>query len=119
MHSVDGPGGSGCTQVGRYCPARDDLQNFSQDWPNQADSSRTIFQWRGTCIASRRVKGEAMIDTVRRSSMVKHSRLPKLSSRACEKEFASLLELSARLGCEPRVVQANNGKTSAQRDAVL
>src|SRR5258705_846313 len=119
MDRVDGPGGSGCTQVGRYCPARDDLQNFSQDWPNQADSSRTIFQWRGTCIASRRVKGEAMIDTVRRSSTVKHySRLPKLSSRACEKEFASLLELSARLGCDPMFVPANNGNTSAKLHGV-
>src|SRR5258705_133149 len=62
---------------------------------------------------------EAMIDTVRRSSMVKHSRLPKLSSGACEKEFASLLELSARLGCEPMLVQANNGNTSAKLDGVL
>src|SRR5258707_12765233 len=113
MHSVNGPGGSSCTQVGRYCPARDDLQNFSQDWPNQADRSRTDFQWRGTCSASRRVKGEAMIDTVRRSSMGKHSRLPKLSSGACEKELGSLLELSARLGCDPMFGQVNNGNTSA------
>jgi len=51
--------------------------------------------------------------------MVKHSRLPKLSSGACEKEFASLLELSARLGCDPMLVQANNGNTSIKLDGIL
>jgi rhamnose utilization protein RhaD (predicted bifunctional aldolase and dehydrogenase) len=51
--------------------------------------------------------------------MVKHSTLPKLTSGACEKEFASLLELSARLGCDPMLVQANNGNTSVKLDGVL
>ena len=51
--------------------------------------------------------------------MVKHSRLPKLSSGACEKEFVSLLELSARLGRDPMLVQANNGNTSVKLDGVM
>ena len=51
--------------------------------------------------------------------MVKHSTLPKLSSHACEKEFASLLDLSARLGSDPMLVQANNGNTSVKLDGVM
>ena len=51
--------------------------------------------------------------------MVKHIPRPKLSSRPHEKEFASLLELSARLGCDPLLVQANNGNTSVKLDGVL
>jgi len=51
--------------------------------------------------------------------MVKHSRLPKLSSGVCEKEFVSLLELSAQLGRDPMLVQANNGNTSVKLDGVL
>jgi rhamnose utilization protein RhaD (predicted bifunctional aldolase and dehydrogenase) len=51
--------------------------------------------------------------------MVKHIPRPKLSSRPHEKEFASLLELSARLGCDPLLVQANNGNISVKLDGVL
>jgi rhamnose utilization protein RhaD (predicted bifunctional aldolase and dehydrogenase) len=60
-----------------------------------------------------------MIDTVRRSSTVNHTALPKLSSGICDKEFISLLELSVRLGCDPLLVQANNGNTSVKLDGVL
>ena len=51
--------------------------------------------------------------------MVKHSTLPRVSSQACEKEFVSLLELSARLGGDPMLVQANNGNTSVKLDGVM
>src|ERR1039457_1755214 len=71
------------------------------------------------CIANRRARGKALIDTVRRSSMVKHTALPKLSSQTREKELTSLLELSVRLGCDPLLVQANNGNISVKLDGVL
>jgi rhamnose utilization protein RhaD (predicted bifunctional aldolase and dehydrogenase) len=51
--------------------------------------------------------------------MVKHSTLPRVSSEACEREFVSLLELSARLGCDPMLVQANNGNTSVKLEGVM
>jgi rhamnose utilization protein RhaD (predicted bifunctional aldolase and dehydrogenase)/uncharacterized protein YfkK (UPF0435 family) len=50
---------------------------------------------------------------------VKHIPRPKLSSRSHEMEFGSLLELSARLGCDPLLVQANNGNISVKLDGVL
>jgi rhamnose utilization protein RhaD (predicted bifunctional aldolase and dehydrogenase) len=44
---------------------------------------------------------------------------PKLSLRPQREEFASLLNLSRRVGCDPQLVQGNNGNISLKLDGVL
>ena len=43
----------------------------------------------------------------------------RLSTTRHEKEFASLRDLSARLGADPLLVQASNGNTSVKLDGIL
>jgi rhamnose utilization protein RhaD (predicted bifunctional aldolase and dehydrogenase) len=51
--------------------------------------------------------------------MVKQTFLPDCLSRNKEMQFNSLLELSAKLGVDPQLVQANNGNASLKVDGVL
>jgi rhamnose utilization protein RhaD (predicted bifunctional aldolase and dehydrogenase) len=44
---------------------------------------------------------------------------PKLSLRPKSEEFASLLALSTSVGCDPQLVQGNNGNISLKFDGVL
>jgi len=44
---------------------------------------------------------------------------PKLSLRPQREEIASLLNLSTRVGCDPQLVQGNNGNISLKLDGVL
>ncbi len=44
---------------------------------------------------------------------------PKLSLRPQREEIASLRKLSARVGCDPQLVQGNNGNISLKLDGVL
>jgi rhamnose utilization protein RhaD (predicted bifunctional aldolase and dehydrogenase) len=44
---------------------------------------------------------------------------PKLSLRPQREEFASLLNFSTRVGCDPQLVQGNNGNISLKLDGVL
>jgi len=44
---------------------------------------------------------------------------PKLSLRPQGEEIASLVNLSARVGCDPQLVQGGNGNISLKLDGVL
>jgi rhamnose utilization protein RhaD (predicted bifunctional aldolase and dehydrogenase) len=44
---------------------------------------------------------------------------PKLSLRPQREEIASLINLSTRVGCDPQLVQGNNGNISLKLDGVL
>jgi rhamnose utilization protein RhaD (predicted bifunctional aldolase and dehydrogenase) len=55
----------------------------------------------------------------RRNWFVKNSAQPKLLSGRHEREVASLLDLSARVGSDSLLVQANNGNTSIKLDGIL
>ena len=44
---------------------------------------------------------------------------PKLSLRPAREEIASLINLSTRVGCDPQLVQGNNGNISLKLDGIL
>ena len=50
---------------------------------------------------------------------MKNAAQPKLFSTRHEREFASLRDLSARVGSDPLLVQASNGNTSIKLDGIL
>ena len=50
---------------------------------------------------------------------MKNASLARLSTARHDKEFASLRDLSARVGRDPLLVQASNGNTSIKLDGIL
>ena len=50
---------------------------------------------------------------------MKNAPQARLSTTRHEKEFASLRDLSARVGSDPLLVQASNGNTSIKLDGIL